>query len=244
MTINTSITESNIFQALGLFLQNLVPSTVPVVRGQQNRVSEPIGTDFIVMWPLTRERISMNTDSFNDVAFLGSINGTTLTVSQLLQGVIEAGQLIDATGVLDITHITGFLSGTGGAGTYTVDKTQVLSSTTMQAGTREVVQASKVTMQVDVHGPNSAEYAQIISTLARDEYGVNFFASESLGALGIQPLYSSDPRQMPFTDGEQQVEERWTVEVTLQANPVISLQQDFAGTVSLGIIKDATTYPV
>lgn len=241
--ITTSITESNIFQALGLFLQSVLPSTVTVVRGQQNRVAEPSGTDFCVMWPLTRERIALNIDSYSDIAFTGSITGTVLTVSQLLQGSIVNGATIEANGILANTTINSQLTGTtGGAGTYRVSQSQNLSSTTMQTGTRGVMQPVNVTMQVDVHGPNSADNAQIISTLVRDEYGVNFFAGESIGALGIQPLYSSEPRQMPFLDGEQQSEEKWTVEVSMQANPSVSIPQDYASSVSVGI-NNATNYP-
>jgi hypothetical protein len=45
----------------------------------------------------------------------------------------------------------------------------------------------------------------------------------------VAPLYTTDPRQMPFFDGEQQTEERWVVEVALQVNPTVTLGQQFAG---------------
>jgi hypothetical protein len=239
MSFTTNVTENNIFQALGLFLQEILPSSVTVIRGQSNRVSEPRAGDYAVMWPLLSERISTNTDSYDDVAFTGEISGTTLTVTAMINGTIILGKQLEANGVAANTLINSQLSGTtGGVGTYQVSVSQSLASTAMQTGSRDVLQPVKRTLQVDIHGPNSADYAQLISTLARDEYGVNFFTSESIGALGIQPLYTSDPRQMPFINGEQQTEEKWVVEVTLQVNPVVSIPQDYAGTVSVGLIQN------
>ena len=169
-----SITESNLFQALGAFLQNILPAGTTVVRGQENRVAEPATPNFAIMWPSTQERISQNTDSYTSTA-------------------------------------------------------------------RNVAQSISRTVQVDLHGPSSAENAFLLSTLARDEYGVNFFASESIGSLGIQPLYTSDPRQLQFIDGEQQSEEKWAVEVTMQLNPVITIPQDSANQLSMKLISNAGT---
>ena len=63
----------------------------------------------------------------------GSISGTTLTVSAVTSGTLKIGQTIEGTGVTDGTIITAFVSGSGGAGTYTVSASQTVSSTTIYA---------------------------------------------------------------------------------------------------------------
>jgi len=52
------------------------------------------------------------------VQFIGSISGTTLTVTQMLSGYIHNGMPISGTGVAAGTTIT--TAGTGGVGTYTI----------------------------------------------------------------------------------------------------------------------------
>jgi hypothetical protein len=63
----------------------------------------------------------------------GSISGTTLTVSAVTSGTLKIGQTIEGSGVTDGTIITAFVSGSGGAGTYTVSASQTVSSTTIYA---------------------------------------------------------------------------------------------------------------
>lgn len=95
----------------------------------------------------------------------------------------------------------------------------------MYAGVKTAQQATMVTVQLDIHGPISADNAQIVSTMLRDEYACIFFG-DLLPAL--QPLYAGEPRQMPFRNGEAQIEYRWTVDAVLQANPVVTVPQQFA----------------
>lgn len=63
----------------------------------------------------------------------GSISGTTLTVTAVTSGTLYVGQTIQGTGVTADTMITALVSGTGGAGTYTVSTSQTVSSTTLYA---------------------------------------------------------------------------------------------------------------
>ncbi len=97
------------------------------------------------------------------------------------------------------------------------------------SGTRSSLAPTKLTIQLDFHGPASGDNAQIASTLLRDEFACVAFAAAQ---PSVQPLYASDPRQIPFTDGEQQYEFRWIVEAALQINPVVITQQAFAGTLT------------
>ncbi|CAB4134391.1 hypothetical protein UFOVP266_55 [uncultured Caudovirales phage] len=59
----------------------------------------------------------------------GSITGTTLSISTVSTGSLYVGATISGTGVTSGTRITAFLTGTGGAGTYTVTPSQTVSPT-------------------------------------------------------------------------------------------------------------------
>lgn len=93
-------------------------------------------------------------------------------------------------------------------------------------------------IQLDVHGPNSTDNAQIITTLWRDDY-----ACQEIDSAVFQPLYASDGRQMPFINGEQQYEDRWVVTVTLEATPIISTSAQFAATLSANISAIGSANP-
>jgi len=66
--------------------------------------------------------------------FTGSMSSTTLTVTALLQGApIVIGMYVDGSSVTDGTYVTGYGTGTGGIGTYTINQSVTASSTTMYA---------------------------------------------------------------------------------------------------------------
>jgi hypothetical protein len=92
-------------------------------------------------------------------------------------------------------------------------------------------QSVQVDIQLDIHGPNSPDNTQVILTLFRTEAGVEAF--EATG-YGVTPLYASDPRQLPFIDGEEQFEDRWTFDLSFQVDFAVTTPQDFA--TSLGSI--------
>ncbi|CAB4123399.1 hypothetical protein UFOVP41_51 [uncultured Caudovirales phage] len=60
--------------------------------------------------------------------FIGSISGTTLTVTLMKSGTIATGQQLFGSGVVPETVITGLGTGTGGVGTYTINNTQTIAS--------------------------------------------------------------------------------------------------------------------
>ncbi|VVE79428.1 autotransporter outer membrane beta-barrel domain-containing protein [Pandoraea sputorum] len=61
--------------------------------------------------------------------FTGSISGTTLTVSSVSSGSLSVGQYLPSAGA----WITALGTGSGGAGTYTINVSQTLASTTQTA---------------------------------------------------------------------------------------------------------------
>lgn len=306
MGFPVSITESAILTVLRSFLLSVLPSGVEVVRGLVNRVPEPAGADFCVMTPLFRDRLGTNVDTVQDCAFTGSITGNTMTVSNVTLGVIGIGNTLWGSGVASGTMITGQTGGLpGSAGTYTVSPAQTVASGTLACGTKTSMQSTKITIQCDIHGPNSGDNSQTVSTLFRDEYATLFFqptlcsftgsiagttltvsaiasgaivtgmlvTSSSVapqtiisaqltgnpGDVGtytigptqtvssgpmrgsptftISPLYSEDPRQLVFTNAEQQAEERWIVDFVMQADPILTLPQQFSQEVSVTPIE-------
>jgi Baseplate J-like protein len=75
--------------------------------------------------------------AFNGTAqatFVGSINGTVLTVTQMISGIISVGQSVVGGGVLNGTIIAGALTGSGGIGTYSVNASQTVAAQNLAAG--------------------------------------------------------------------------------------------------------------
>ena len=109
-------------------------------------------------------------------------------------------------------------------------------------GSNTYMQPSKVTVQLDVHGPNSADNAQIISTMFRDQYAFDAFAAS--GIANVAPLLADDPRQIPFMNAEDQYEDRWIVEAQIQANQTVSSvpQQSF-DVIDVTLIDVDASYP-
>ena len=69
--------------------------------------------------------------------FTGSISGTTLTVTAITSGAIAVGQTLSGTGITSGTKILAFQTGAGGnvneAGTYTLNISQTVASSTINA---------------------------------------------------------------------------------------------------------------
>jgi hypothetical protein len=70
-----------------------------------------------------------------EAVMTGSISGTTMTITSVLSGEpIVLGQYVGGTGgggVSAGTYVTAFVSGSGGTGTYTVNNSQTVTSTTL-----------------------------------------------------------------------------------------------------------------
>lgn len=106
-------------------------------------------------------------------------------------------------------------------------------------GVATIEQATQIDVQLDIHGPNSGDNAQIISTVLRSGFGVYLF---NQAGLGVVPLYSEEPRQTPFINGEQQFEVRWIVDAVLQINPALSVSVETAIEVTPEALPVAPTF--
>jgi len=236
-----SITQDAVNAALSSFLSAILPAGVTIVVGQVNRVASPEG-DYCVMWPLRRPRLSTNVDTPVDSKFTGSISAGVLTVSAVdpvLNGPIGIGSVIFGVNVADGTTVVAPAgTGTGGVGTYNVSPPQTVASGTLSAGVIEVEQSTEVVMQVDVHGPASADNVQTISTLFRDGYAV-----DQMAAAGVTPLYADDPRQAPFTTAAAQFEDRWMVDLHMQIDPTVAVPQEFFDATALTVTDVDVAFP-
>jgi hypothetical protein len=232
MTVPINLTETAIFTALvtvlGTFgLASSNPGQpVPIVRGQINRVPSPAQTDYVVIWPLFRNRFATNVDTYTDTYLTGSITDSVLTVTKLDNGPLVPGIGVIGAGVTSGASIARQLTGDAGqVGTYQMTPCADVASTMMWAGTAAAMQETEIVVQADVHGPASADNAQRISTLFRDDFACEAFSG--LTAL-ISPLYTSDPRQIPFETGEQQTDERWSIDLHMQADITVTTGMQFA----------------
>lgn len=235
-----SPSEDDVYRALRGFLLNILPAGIDVVRGQTNRVPEVKAKDFAIFWPLRRPRISTNVDSAADCRFTGTIAGAVLNVTDVSFGTIILGNYLFGVGVLPATKVISLGNGGGGVGTYGIDKSQVFGPGVLATGSNTVMQSTEVVLQIDVHGPNSANNAQIISTLLRDDYGVEWYQGNAPNQM---VLFTSDPAQLPFYNGEDQTEFRWTLEAHLQANITTSVPQQYADVVDVDLINVDVVYP-
>lgn len=232
MSATVSLTQTQIFTALASVLPQfgLTSSTpgqpIPVYRGQVNRVPEPAETDFIILWPIARNRLAMNVDTWTDNQVTGSICNSVLTVTDVLVGMPAPGQTLYGKGVTPGAQITKQLTGLPGAvGTYQTSPCADVASQTIYCGTQAALMDTEVVIQADIHGPAGADNAARIQTLWRDQFAVDVFNSTY---LALAPLYTSDPRQLVFENAEQQFEERWSIDLVMQANVVITTTMQFA----------------
>lgn len=92
----------------------------------------------------------------------------------------------------------------------------------LPTGTKDITQATEWTVQIDCYGDSSMQWANILTTLLRDDY-----SCRALAATKIQPLSADDPKQIPIVNGEQQYEQRWVITAKFQYNPVTAVPQQF-----------------
>jgi len=103
-----------------------------------------------------------------------SISGTTMTVTAVSSGTLYVGQTIQGAGITTQTIITALGTGSGGAGTYTVNNSQTIASITMYALNWTVLPSSDGAF-------SGGETCDIV-----DNYFVyNRPASQQFGASGV-----------------------------------------------------------
>jgi hypothetical protein len=237
--MQVNLTEAQIFKALGLFLTDVLPASTPVFKAQTNRVPEPRETNFVSMTPILRERLETNVDSYASAQDVQVLTFAVLTTTPVVGDTVVNGGAT-ARGV--VTAVTGASVTVNTLAQQYFAIGDVVSNTThagvvgtmtgLAYGSATSMQPIKMTIQLDIHGPLAGDNAQVISTLLRDTYGVDQFATSG---FDVTPLYTSDPKQLPFINGEEQVELRYVVDVALQCNPVVTIPQQYGQTAVIAV---------
>lgn len=106
--------------------------------------------------------------------------------------------------------------------------------------TQQILQPVRLTIQIDARGEGAADVIQTISTLFRDEYGVSVFRATG---VPLVPLYTSSPRQLPLTTAENQYQDRWGLDADMQLNSILTITQETADELSVGLIEMDEKYP-
>jgi hypothetical protein len=129
----------------------------------------------------------MGTGYENDtVVFTGSMSGTTLTVTAMLSGdPIQVGMFVDGGSVTNGTYITAFGTGSGGAGTYTINQSVSQSSTTLYGNLSNSAFSDPSPMSLGV-GPLGRIY--VFDAIPQAKLTTNISAAASYSAAGNATL--------------------------------------------------------
>jgi hypothetical protein len=130
-----TLSGGNIMVAVcGSYVYALTSSFVPTMIGQINTSTGRVGiTDngqnLYIVDGSTRYTWRISNPA--SAVFTGSISGTTLTVTSVTSGTLAINQAIFGLAILAETVITALGTGTGGVGTYTINRSQTVSSELM-----------------------------------------------------------------------------------------------------------------
>lgn len=98
----------------------------------------------------------------------------------------------------------------------------------------DIARSTRLDIQLDVHGDDSADMAQVIATLWRSSFGV-----DTIPDRVFAPLFDVNPRQIPFINGEDQYENRWVIELSLQITPQVSTPMQYADKLHVNVMPPA-----
>ena len=107
-------------------------------------------------------------------------------------------------------------------------------------GKQQTQRSTQWPCQIDCYGERASEFASIIGTLIRSDYACEWFSSNG---PALSPLYCSEPKQTAMVNGEQQYEDRWTLDFIGQYNPIVSTPLDFMDNITVGIVAADLKYP-
>ena len=117
-----------------------------VIAGWNYFVELQAGEFVEIWWDTDNALVTLQAYSADSAVFTGSISGTTMTVSAVTSGTIKRYSSVVGTGVAVPTFITALGTGTGGVGTYIVDTSQTVGSTTMTSTFYPSTASSVVTL--------------------------------------------------------------------------------------------------
>lgn len=156
-----------------------------------------------IIFPVVQNQIQYTIGPGGQVGstFTGSIAGTTLTVTGITKGAITVGQQISGTGITAGTKIVGFVSGAGGnvneVGTYTVNKSQTVASTTITGYYQRPLTIESAFVRVTTTSNGVPIYGGGL------DYPVAVFALEQYEMIGLKSLNGPWPKAVYYQPSEQ-----------------------------------------
>lgn len=151
----------------------------------------------------------------SSATFTGSISGTTLTVTSVLNGTIAVGQAIFGQGMAQNTVITALGTGSGGVGTYTVSDSQTVASTSINATAAPAIVTASITgttMTVTSVTSGSLELGQtiegsgvtdgtIITAFGTGTGGAGTYTVSASQTVSSTTIYAINWSVIPANDG-------------------------------------------
>jgi len=132
--------------------------------------------------------------------FTGSISGTTLTVTAITSGAIAIGQTLSGTGITAGTKILAFQTGAGGnvneAGTYTLNISQAVAATTINAYYQRPLVINSAFVRI-----NTTSNGQPITGGGLD-YPVSVLNVEEYEMIGLKTLNGPWPKALYYQPTE------------------------------------------
>ena len=132
--------------------------------------------------------------------FVGSISGTTLTVTSITSGAIALGQTLSGTGISAGTTIVAFNTGSGGnineAGTYTLNINQTVASTTINSYYQRPLSINSAFVRI-----NTNSNGQPIVNGGLD-YPVAILNVEDYEMIGLKTLAGPWPKALYYQPSE------------------------------------------
>jgi hypothetical protein len=132
--------------------------------------------------------------------FTGSISGTILTVTAITSGAIAIGQTLSGTGITAGTKILAFQTGAGGnvneAGTYTLNISQTVASTTINAYYQRPLVINSAFVRI-----NTTSNGQPITGGGLD-YPVSVLNVEEYEMIGLKTLNGPWPKALYYQPTE------------------------------------------
>ena len=177
------------------------------------------------------------TDLTNGVSVLttaavvtGDITTTTLNVTAVTSGTLDIGQVISGTGVTAGTRIVAFGTGSGGAGTYTVDISQTVTSTTINA-----TKSSRV--QVTAAGVYNYQFSAQLDSTSGGDHIIYIWIRKN----GTDVTDSASQVRLKGNDSELVAAWNWLI--NLAANDYVELMYSVDDT-GIQILAVAASAPV
>lgn len=155
-----------------------------------------------IIFPLTAGQTQYTIGPGGDIGanFTGSIAGNILTVTGVNSGAVALNQTLSGTGIAPGTQITTFLSGSGGnvneAGTYIVNISQSVASTTISAYYQKPLNIDTAFVRI-----NTNSNGQPINNGGLD-YPVAVLELEAYEMIGLKTLSGPWPKALYYNPGQ------------------------------------------